>query len=123
MSETISLRVPEGTKDKLMVKVRRGNHADLTSYLRGVVLYAADADDDIEMNAACAPQTCKLDLRDDQGCPLLRFVATERCNACPYREQQPAVSREQLSLNPPPSGEDEISKIIGDLFKEDEGKT
>jgi hypothetical protein len=121
VSETISFRVPDGTKEKLMAKAHRSNHTDLTSYLRGIVLYAADADD--EVNVACAPSTHEVDLRNDNGCPLLRFVATERCNACPYREHQPAVSREQLSLDPSPSGEDEISKTIGDLFKEDEGKT
>ena len=118
MSETISFRVPDGTKEKLMAKAHRSNHTNLTSYLRGIVLYAADADD--EVNVACAPSTHKLKLRDDLGCPLLRFVATERCNDCLYREQ-PVVSREDPG--PVPSNSDEVSEMIDDLFKEDEGKT
>ena len=119
MTETISFRVPDGTKVKLKEKADRSNHPDLTSYLRGLVLYAEEADE-VVVNAACAPSTHKLKLRDDQGCPLLRFVATERCNACPYREQ-PVVSRE--TPDPAPSSSDETSKMIDDLFKEDEGKT
>lgn len=110
MSETISFRVPDGTKDKLMAKVHRSNHADLSSYLRGIVLYAADGDDE-EVNVANACKQHEVDLGNDNGCPLLRFVATERCS--PYREQ-PVVSRESS---------DEASKMTSDLFKEDERKT
>ena len=104
-----------------MAKAHRSNHTDLTSYLRGIVLHAAEADNE-EVNVACAPQTHRLRLRDDQDRTLLRFVATERCSECPYREQ-PVVSREHLSPDPPSSGKDEISKIIDDLFKEDDKKT
>jgi len=114
VSETISFRVPDGTKERLMTKAHRSKHADLTSYLRGIVLYAADAGDE-EVNVACAPSTHELNLRLDQGCPLLRFVATARCNECPYREQ-PVVDREKSNSA---TKSQEASEMIDDLLKED----
>lgn len=119
MSETISFRVPAGTKEKLVAKAHRSNHTDLTSYLRGIVLHAADAGDE-EVSVACALSTHELNLKDDQGCPLIRFVATARCNECPYREQ-PVVDREKSY--PSVTRFQGASEVIDDLFKEDDKTT
>ena len=71
-------------------------------------------------NDANAPQTHELDPSKGETCPLLLLVRSEVCKRCGYREQ-PVVSREDPG--PVPSNSDEVSEMIDDLFKEDEGKT
>jgi hypothetical protein len=62
----------------------------------------------------------ELDLSRAESCPLLLLARSEACKRCGYREQ-PIVSRE--SPGPAPSRPDEISEMIGGLFKEDDKKT
>ena len=118
---TVAFRAGKELRSALEEVVKARKLSSISELMRMIAMDCVTAQSEIR-NSANAPQTHELDLRSDLGCPLLRFVATERCNACPYRERA-VVSREEPSPGPPTSAEDETSKLIDDLFEEDEGKT